>query len=165
MRVLDDPFIPSSAKDLYVLRIEAYPQSIHDKFFCLKTRKQGKPNRYEVITLDKQNQLEFIETEKIYEMIVKSYPKTHINRQVQMEEEEKDKVDDPQEQQELLYLESDFEYAEDCPKYPSQSINELLKYDHQSMISAPPAKEEFLQKLNHQLKAEHKTFEFINFFP
>ena len=76
-------------KDLFVLRIEVYPETADDKYFAIKLRKKKKILREEACEFDEQGRLKIVWGADAYGIFLRSCYKTHITRSLENEGEEK----------------------------------------------------------------------------
>ena len=168
LKVKKDPFSSSDVKSLYVLRIEVYPQSkaedeedekgekkpkLKDEkdtepntYFSLKLKKNGKLIKEEACLLDGEGKLRIVTGKDAYFIILRSFKKTQIIRDISKEDDASKKEE--KFEGENLYFDSDLEYikAEKLKvKDDKKDIISLLKYSHQSIISLPPNREKLFE--------------------
>lgn len=110
LEVRADPFHPfDDVKDLYVLRIEVYPETEEDKYFALKLRKKEKVFKEETCYFDEKGYLKIVSAEDSYDIILRSFHKTHIKRDLDQEENSKEDFNE----KENSYFDSGLEYVEE----------------------------------------------------
>ena len=93
LKVRPDPFTPTDTADLYVLRIEAYPDA-EDKFFSLKIWQGNTLVKEETCHFDERGQVEVIPMKDAYDKILTNYRKTHIPRRIRADERHSGVVED-----------------------------------------------------------------------
>ena len=84
-----DPLKASDLEDLYVLRIEVYPEDEDSRYFSIRLRKKKKVLREEACSFDEKAKLKAVWGAEAYNIFLRNCHRTHIPRDLEKEAEEK----------------------------------------------------------------------------
>ena len=116
--------------------------------------KEQKVVKEETCLLDEKGKLKVVSGKETYFIILKSFHKTEIARDLEKEEKSEKKENTKDEDS---YFYSDLEYVEEegrSEKSKKENFKEKLIYKHQSLISVPPDRQELFEWLSERLKEE-----------